>query len=155
MIILRLFAVLLLVGVNAFFAATEFALVATRTSRIRQLIEQGNARAKIVAELVGQLERVVSGVQVGITLTTLSLGFIGEITVASAIEPFLWWVPGNHAALVAHSIALGLAYVLLTVFHVVFGELVPKSVSLHRAERVALLVARPFQWYLEHFPLGN
>jgi putative hemolysin len=153
-IILRLFAVLLLVGVNGFFAATEFALVATRTSRIRQLIEQGNARARIVAELVGQLERVVSGVQVGITLTTLSLGFIGEITVASAIEPFLWWVPGNHAALVAHSLALGLAYVLLTVFHVVFGELVPKSVSLHRAERVALLVARPFQWYLGTFRWG-
>jgi putative hemolysin len=150
-IIVRLFAVLLLIGVNAFFAATEFALVATRTSRIRQLIEQGNPRAKIVAELMGQLERVVSGVQVGLTLTTLGLGFLGVITFASAIEPFLWWVPGRHAALVARTVALGLAYVLLTVVHVVFGELVPKSMSLHRSDRVALLVARPFQWYLSTF----
>lgn len=151
MILLRLLAVLGLVGVNAFFAATEFALVATRTSRIRQLIEKGNANAKIVALLLGQLERVVSGVQVGITLTTLGLGFIGEVSVARTIEPMLAWIPGQHAALVAHAIALAIAYLVLTTFHVVLGELVPKGLSLHRAERVALLVARPFQWYLSVF----
>jgi putative hemolysin len=150
-ILVRLLAVLGLVGVNAFFAATEFALVATRTSRIRQLVEHGNPNAKIVAALLAQLERVVSGVQVGLTLTTLGLGFIGEITVAHAIEPLLSWVPGQHGALIAHGIALGIAYALLTTFHVVLGELVPKGLSLHRAERVALLVARPFRWYLRTF----
>ena len=151
MILVRLLAVLGLVGVNAFFAATEFALVATRMSRIRQLVAQGNPNAKIVAALLAQLERVVSGVQVGLTLTTLGLGFVGEITLAHAIEPLLSWVPGQHAALIAHGIALGIAYVLLTTFHVVLGELVPKGLSLHRAERVALLVARPFRWYLRTF----
>lgn len=148
---MRLLAVLGLVGVNAFFAAAEFALVATRSSRIRQLTAKGNPNAKIVAGLVAHLERVVSGVQVGITLTTLGLGFLGEISIAHAIEPMLSWIPGQHAALIAHAIALGIAYILLTTFHVVLGELVPKGLSLHRAERVALLVARPFQWYLSVF----
>ena len=148
MILIRLLAVLALICVNAFFAATEFSLVAVRLSRLRQLIKRGNTRARIVQELVSQLERVVSGVQVGLTLTTLGLGFLGEITIANAIEPLLWWLPGKSAVLMAHGVALVLAYLLLTTFHVILGELVPKGLSLNQAERVALLIARPFQWYL-------
>jgi putative hemolysin len=150
-ILIRLLAVLFLIGVNAFFAATEFALVAVRTSRLRQLVALGNAQARVVAALAAQLERVVSGVQVGITITTLALGFLGEITIAKAIRPLLPAVRGAHAALLANGIALVVAYLLLTIFHVVLGELVPKAVSLNRAERVALLVARPFQFYLRAF----
>lgn len=151
MIALRLFAVLALVGINGFFAAAEFSLVAIRLSRVRQLIEQGDARAKVIAELLGDLDRVVSGVQVGITLSSLGLGFLGEITLASMIRELLWWVPGSRAAWIAHSVSLGVAFLLLTFLHVVLGELVPKSLSLQRAERVALLVARPFRWFLHTF----
>jgi putative hemolysin len=147
-ILVRLLAVLALICVNAFFAAAEFSLVAVRLSRLRQLVKRGSASARIVQDLVSQLERVVSGVQVGITLTTLGLGFLGEMTISHAIEPLLWWIPGTSAVLIAHGVALGLAYILLTMFHVVLGELVPKGLSLSHAERVALLIARPFQWYL-------
>ncbi len=148
MILVRLLAVLALICVNAFFAAAEFSLVAVRLSRLRQLIKRGSASAHIVQDLVSRLEFVVSGVQVGMTLTTLGLGFLGEITISHAIEPLLWWIPGTSAVIIAHSVALGLAYLLLTIFHVVLGELVPKGLSLSHAERVALLIARPFQWYL-------
>lgn len=151
MMALRLFVVLALVGVNGFFAATEFSLVAIRLSRVRQLVEQGSARARIVQELLADLDRVVSGVQVGITLTSLGLGFVGELTLAGILQPMLWWVPGPKAIVIAHSVSLGLAFLLLSVLHVVLGELVPKSLSLQRAERVALLVARPFHWYLHTF----
>jgi len=98
MIGLRLFAVFALVGVNGFFAAAEFSLVAIRLSRVRQLVEQGDARARIVQALLGDLDRVVSGVQVGITLTSLGLGALGEITLAGLIGPLFAWLPGRHAA---------------------------------------------------------
>ena len=151
MIGLQLLAVMALVAVNGFFAAAEFSLVAVRASNVRQLIEQGDARARVVQELLGQLDRVVSGVQVGVTLASLGLGALGESTLASIFRPMLAWLPVNRAAVVAHGAALALAFALLTVMHVVFGELVPKTISLERAGRASLLIARPFYWYLNAF----
>jgi len=151
MIGLRLLAVLLLVGINGFFASAEFSLVAVRASRVRQLLERGDARARIVQLLLGQLDRVVSGVQVGITLTSLAIGALGEPAVAQLFRPLLDWLPGSRAALAAHGIAIVLAFVFLTILHVVFGELVPKTISLEHAGRAALLIARPFYWYLTTF----
>ena len=151
MIGLRLLAVLLLVGVNGFFATAEFSLVAVRASRVRQLLERGDARARIVQQLLGQLDRVVSGVQVGITLTSLAIGALGEPVLAEILRPTLDWLPGSRAVLVAHGIAVVLAFAFLTVLHVVFGELVPKTISLEYAGRAALLIARPFYWYLTTF----
>ncbi len=151
MIGLQLLAVMALVAVNGFFAAAEFSLVAVRASRVQQLIEQGDARARIVQELLGQLDRVVSGVQVGVTLASLGLGALGESTLARIFRPMLAWLPGNRAAVLAHGAALALAFALLTVMHVVFGELVPKTISLERAGRASLLIARPFYWYLNAF----
>jgi putative hemolysin len=151
MIALQLFAVLCLVGINAFFSATEFSLVAVRLSRIRQLADEGDARAKIVESLLADLGRVVSGVQVGITLASLSLGYLGEVTFSWLLTPLVDAIPRPWAAVLAHSIALVLAFALLTILQVVLGELVPKNLSLARAERVALLVARPFHWFLNSF----
>jgi len=140
-----------LVAVNGFFAAVEFSLVAVRHSRVRQLVDQGRFRAKIVLDLIGKLDRVVSGVQVGITLTSLGLGALGESTLASVLSPFVANIPGTHTVVLIHAVSLAAAFLFLTILHVVLGELVPKSMSLQRAERVALLVAPPFQWYLEMF----
>jgi len=151
MIALRLFAVLLLVGMNAFFAAAEFSLVAIRLSRVRQLVEKGDPRAKIVEALLGDLGRVVSGVQVGITVASLLLGYFGETTLASVFTPLVAAIPRPWAVVVAHSAALVIAFGLLTALQVILGELVPKSLSLARAERVALLIARPFAWFLGSF----
>jgi len=151
MIALQVFAVLALVGVNAFFSAAEFSLVAVRQSRVRQLVEKGDARAKIVEHLLSDLSQVVSGVQVGITLASLSLGYLGEVTLAGILSPLVLAIPRPWAAIVAHGVAMVMAFGLLTVLQVVLGELVPKSLSLARAERVALLIARPFQWFLNTF----
>ena len=92
MFAVRLIGVLFLAALNGFFAATEFSLVAVRFSRVRQLVARGNARAKIVEELVGDLHRVVSGVQLGITLASLALGALGEATLATLFQA-LW--PGT------------------------------------------------------------
>jgi putative hemolysin len=126
-------------------------LVAVRLSRVRQLVSAGNVRAKIVADLVADLHRVVSGVQLGITLTSLALGALGESTLANFFRSLWPGVQGTRSAILAHALALTVAFALLTALHVVIGELVPKTVSLARAERVALLIARPFHWFLNTF----
>ena len=151
MLALHLFVVLALVGMNAFFAAAEFSLVAVRISRVRQLVSAGDPRARIVENLLTDLSRVVSGVQVGITLASLALGYLGELTLSEVLRPLVAQIPSRWAAVAAHGIALVLAFGLLTIVQVILGELVPKSISLARAERVALLIARPFQWFLNSF----
>lgn len=151
MLALHLFVVLALVGINAFFAAAEFSLVAVRISRVRQLVSAGDPRAKVVEGLLGDLGRVVSGVQVGITLASLALGYLGELTLSEVLRPLVAQIPSRWASVAAHGIALVLAFALLTIVQVILGELVPKTISLARAERVALLIARPFHWFLNSF----
>src|SRR5205814_567513 len=151
MFFVRLIGVIALAALNGFFAATEFSLVAVRISRVRQLVARGSASAKIVEDLLRDLHRVVSGVQLGITIASMALGALGEATLASLFQS-VW--PGSlttRSAVLAHALALSCAFVLLSVLHVVIGELVPKTVSLARAERVALLIARPFHWFLNTF----
>ena len=145
-VLLRVFVVLLLVAVNAFFAAAEFALVSVRETRIQQLIDAHRVGARTVLKLHQQLSRVVNGVQLGITVTSLTLGWLGEPVLARLFEGWIGSVP--HAALYAHTVAVALAFVMITSLHVILGELVPKSLALQRAERVALAVAAPMDVFL-------
>ncbi|HXM96315.1 MAG TPA: hemolysin family protein [Candidatus Dormibacteraeota bacterium] len=151
MFVVRLIGVLALVALNGFFAAAEFSLVAVRLSRIKQLVAKGDMRARVVEILLGDLHRVVSGVQLGITLTSLAIGALGEATLAKLFQQLVPSDLGLHSALVAHGLALVCAFALLSALHVVIGELVPKTMSLARAERVALLTAIPFHWFLNTF----
>lgn len=151
MVAVRLIAVLALVALNGFFAAAEFSLVAVRLSRVRQLVAKGDLRARVVERLVADLHRVVSGVQVGITLTSLAIGALGEATLANAFQQIWHGTQSTRTTFLVHAAALAGAFALLSALHVVVGELVPKSVSLARAERVALLIALPFQWFLNTF----
>jgi putative hemolysin len=151
MFVVRLIGVLALVALNGFFAAAEFSLVAVRLSRVRQLVAKGNARARIVEGLLADLHRVVSGVQVGITLTSLAIGALGEATLAKGFQAIWPGEAGTRTAILSHAFALTVAFALLCALHVVIGELVPKTISLARAERVALLIARPFHWFLNTF----
>src|SRR6201998_1902567 len=151
MFLIRLIGVLVLVALNGFFAAAEFSLVAIRLSRVRQLVARGNPQAKIVELLLGDLHRVVSGVQVGITLTSLAIGALGEVTLAGVVQNFIPAQGSVRMLILIHATALTIAFACLSAIHVVFGELVPKSISLARAERVALMVARPFLWFLNTF----
>jgi putative hemolysin len=146
LVLLRVFVILLLVAANAFFAAAEFALVSVRETRIQQLIENHRVGARTVLKLHQQLSRVVNGVQLGITVTSLSLGWLGEPVLARVFESWIGSIP--HAILYAHAIAVAVAFVLITSLHVILGELVPKSLALQRAERVALAVAAPMDVFL-------
>jgi len=146
LVLLRVFVILLLVAANAFFAAAEFALVSVRETRILQLIEARRAGARIVLRLHQQLPRVVNGVQLGVTVASLSLGWLGEPVLARLVEDWIGHIP--HAIYYAHAIAVAIAFVLITSLHVTLGELVPKSLALQRAERVALAVAAPMDFFL-------
>jgi len=145
-VLLRVFLILLLVAANAFFAAAEFALVSVRDTRIQQLIEARRIGARIVQRLHRNLDEVVNGVQLGITIVSLTLGWVGEPLLARMVEQFIGQVP--HAALYAHGIAITIAFILITSLHVVLGELVPKSLALQRGEQVALAVAGPMDVFL-------
>src|SRR5882724_768671 len=151
MFAVRLIGVLALVALNGFFAAAEFSLVAVRFSRIRQLVRQGDSRARVVEVLLSDLHRVVSAVQLGITLASLALGALGESTFAAMIRSVVPPMTDSRATLLVHAAALAIAFAMLSSLHVVIGELVPKTVSLARAERVALMIARPFSWFLKTF----
>src|SRR5277367_5110471 len=140
-VLLRVLVLVLLVAANAFFAAAEFSLVSVRDTRIQQLIDSGRIGARIVQRLHAHLDEVVNGVQLGITMVSLTLGWIGEPMVARLVEgmQFVHRVP--HAAVYAHTIAIVIAFSLITYMHVILGELVPKTLALQRAEHVALAVA--------------
>ena len=145
-VLLRILLILLLVAANAFFAAAEFALVSVRDTRIQQLIEAGRIGARTVQRLHQNLDEVVNGVQLGITLTSLTLGWVGEPTLAHITEAMLGRVP--HAPIYSHTIAIVLTFTLITYLHVILGELVPKTLALQQAERVALAVAAPMDVFL-------
>jgi len=147
-VLLRVFLILLLVAANAFFAAAEFALVSVRDTRIQQLIEAHRIGARTVQRLHRNLDEVVNGVQLGITIVSLTLGWIGEPIVARLVEgiQFIHEVP--HAMVYAHTIAIVIAFSLITCLHVILGELVPKSLALQRGEQVALAVAAPMDVFL-------
>src|SRR5438445_6675992 len=140
-VLLRVFLILLLVAANAFFAAAEFALVSVRDTRIQQLIEARRIGARIVQKLHRNLDEVVNGVQLGITVTSLTLGWVGEPLLDRMVEGSIGRIP--HAALYSHGIAIVVAFALITFLHVILAELVPKSLALQRAEQIALAVAGP------------
>ncbi len=147
----RLLAVLVLVGANAFFVATEFALIRVRRTRIEELVRAGNRQAVGVKQALTHLDDFVSATQLGITFASLALGWIGEPAIAEQIEPLLVWLPVGLAVPAAHSIAIAVAFTIITFLHVVLGELAPKSVALAYAETTALWVARPMEWFFRVF----
>lgn len=145
-VLLRVIAVLLLVAANAFFVAAEFALVSVRDTRIQQLIEARRVGARTVHKLHQRLDELLSAVQLGVTLTSLGLGWVGEATFANMFEQAFAGIA--HATVVSHVIATVLAFTLITYLHVVLGELVPKSLALQRAEGVALAVSGPIDVFM-------
>jgi putative hemolysin len=147
-VLLRVLLVLLLVAANAFFAAAEFALVSVRETRIQQLIDARRIGARILQRLHRRLDEVVNGVQLGVTVVSLTLGWIGEPMVAHFVESFQFLQRVPHAMVYAHTFAIVIAFGLITCMHVILGELVPKSLALQRSEQVALAVAAPMDVFL-------
>lgn len=142
--ILYLFLVLLLVAANGFFVAAEFSLVSVRRSRVVSLVENGNARAVTLLGLLDNLNTYISATQLGITMASLALGWIGEPALSRLLEVPLH---GMVSDAVRHTIAFAGAFTIITFMHIVFGELAPKTLALDRAERVALAVAWPLRLF--------
>ncbi|HEY1660001.1 MAG TPA: hemolysin family protein [Candidatus Sulfotelmatobacter sp.] len=147
-VLLRVLLILLLVAANAFFAAAEFALVSIRDTRIQQMIGAGRVGARIVQRLHQHLDEVVNGVQLGITMVSLTLGWIGEPMVAQLVGSLQFVQKIPHAAVYAHGIAIVIAFSLITYLHVLLGELVPKTLALQRAEQIAVAIAAPMEAFL-------
>lgn len=144
----RLLAVILLVFANGFFVATEFALVAVRRTRIEELAAQGHPLAPAVLRVISRLDAFLAACQLGITLASLGLGWIGEPALAALIEPRLHFLPDNWAFISSHALAAIIAFTIITVLHIVLGELAPKSLAIQRPDGTSLAVARPIEAFL-------
>ena len=142
-----LFALLLLVLANGFFVATEFAIVAVRRSRLEQLAREGHGRARLAHQIVARLDAYIAACQLGITMASLALGWIGEPALAHILEPPIERLAGRWAPAAAHGIAIGIAFAVITGLHIVAGELAPKGIALQHPEATALWVARPLQLF--------
>ena len=136
---LVIFAILIVL--TAFFVATEFAVIRVRSSRIDQLIADGNKNAMAAKKVVSNLDEYLSACQLGITVTALGLGWIGEPTVARLLEPLFTKLQIGES--LAHILSFIIAFGAVTYIHVVVGELAPKTVAIQKAEQVTLLCARP------------
>ena len=141
-IFLKLLAIASLVALNGFFVASEFALVKVRTSQLDTLIAQGNRRARHARQVAAHLDAYLSATQLGITLASLGLGWLGEPFLAEMIEPFFGLVNVTSPALI-EAVSFTLAFTSITVLHIVVGELAPKSLAIRKAVPTTLGVSRP------------
>jgi CBS domain containing-hemolysin-like protein len=147
----RLAGIMALVFANGFFVAAEFAIVSVRKTRVDQLIAEGHRAARAVRRAVSDPDSYIAATQLGITMASLGLGWIGEPALATIIEPAFRFMPAPIAQTTAHSIAIAIAFTIVTGLHIVFGELAPKTIALERAEATALLVVKPTELFMRLF----
>jgi CBS domain containing-hemolysin-like protein len=143
MSILLLAILLLLVAINGFFVAAEFALVRSRRGKIEQLAEEGESGAEAVVEQLDKIDESLSACQVGITMASIGIGFLGEPSLAALLEP----VFGGLSHGVAVGLSVAIAFALVTALHISVGEQVPKMLAISHAERTARRVSRPLNWF--------
>lgn len=151
---LGLVAAVGLVLLNGFFVAAEFALVSVRKTRIDQLANEGNRRARGVQRALSHLDTYIAATQLGITMASLALGFVGEPAFAHLIEPLLRsFLPEKGATITSHGVSIGFAFAIATALHIVLGELAPKSVALQRPDSTSLWVTGPLDIFVRVFRL--
>ena len=147
----RLIAVLALVLANGFFVAAEFAVISVRKTRIDQLLAEGSRMARPVRRALDSPDQFIAATQLGITMASIGLGWIGEPALASLIYPLFAGLPPTISLATAHSVAVAIAFVIITALHIVLGELAPKTVALQYPENTALIVAKPTELFLRAF----
>jgi putative hemolysin len=139
-----------LVLANGFFVATEFALVSVRRTRMQQLAAEGNRRARGVLDRLNHLDTYIAATQLGITISSLGLGWLGEPALARLIEPVFDWltfIPEGTREAAKHTVAFVIAFSIITALHIVIGELAPKSLALQRPEQTSLFTAGPIHGF--------
>lgn len=145
MTIINLLLIALLIALTGFFVATEFAIVKVRGSRIEQLISEGKKGAEAAKHVTSHLDEYLSACQLGITVTALGLGWLGEPTVESLLIPLFNKIELNEA--LSHILSFGLAFSSVTFLHVVIGELAPKTIAIQKAEQITLSTSKPLIWF--------
>lgn len=150
-IIFQLGLVILLVFLNGYFVASEFALVAVRKTRIDELVKRGNRAAKLVQIALKDLDSFISATQLGITLASLGLGWVGEPAIAGLLEPVFSFLPKEASIISSHGISIIVAFTIITFLHIVLGELAPKTMALQKAEATSLLVIAPLSFFTKIF----
>ena len=143
MIFLNTALIIFLLFLNGFFVAAEFAFVGVRKTRIQQLSNEGNFDAKLAMDGIKNLDRYIAAVQLGITISSLGIGWVGESTLARLIHPIFQFLPSQMDTIATHTVSVTIAFVLITVLHVVIGELMPKSIALQYPDKTTLFVAKP------------
>ena len=143
-------AILVLVILNGFFVAAEFALVKVRSSQLDPLIDDGDARARLARHILGHLDSYLSATQFGVTLASLALGWLGEPYFAHVIEP-LFALAGIHSARIISGVSITLGFVAITFLHIIIGELAPKYLSIRNPLKMALLLVRPLALFYAVF----
>jgi len=141
--VLGLLAIPILIAINGYVVAIEFALVAVRKTRVEELLQQGNRRARSVAAAQANMNRSIAAAQLGITLASIALGAVGESVLARLLESYLSFVPDAWEPITRHSIATLLSIAFITYLHVILGEQVPKMMAIQSADKIALWSARP------------
>ncbi|HEU5004146.1 MAG TPA: hemolysin family protein [Actinomycetota bacterium] len=147
----KIASIVVLTLINAFFVGAEFGLVTVRRTRLKELVAHGNRRAASAQKATGHLGRMLSGTQLGVTLTALGMGALGEPALADALERVFAHLPHAVRSAGSHAVAAIIAFVAITLFDVVVGEMVPKNLALTKAERVALAVATPLRAFTACF----
>ncbi|MEH7487047.1 hemolysin family protein, partial [Priestia megaterium] len=143
--IINLLLVVVLIGLTGFFVATEFVIVKVRSSKIDQLVAEGKKGAVSAKKVITHLDEYLSACQLGITVTAMGLGVLGEPTVERLLSPIFMRFDLNES--LTHLLSFGIAFIVMTYLHVVVGELAPKTFSIQKAEAVALLFSAPIIWF--------
>ncbi len=146
---INIFIILFLLFVNAFFVAAEFSLVKVRKTRLEQLCNEGNSNARKAMKLVNDVNRMLAAAQLGVTIASIALGWVAESTIVQIIEPLIRFFANGTVS--AHIVAVPISFVLVTYFHVLLGEQLPKCISLRHPETISLLIARPMDMFITLF----
>lgn len=150
-IFINIFIILFLLFVNGFFVAAEFSLVKVRKTRLEQLCNEGNSNAKKAMKLVDDVNKMLAAAQLGVTIASIALGWVAESTIVQLIEPIIRLFAGSVAHISSHVVAVPISFVLVTYFHVLLGEQLPKCISLRHPETIALLVSTPMDMFITIF----
>lgn len=150
-IFFKFFVIGFLLLSNGFFVASEFAMVSVRKTRIAQLTKEGNFNAKLALEALKDLNKFIAAVQLGVTMSSIALGWVGESTIAHLVMPLFGFLPAYVKVATVHTIAVTIAFIFITILHVVVGELIPKSIALQYPERLSLIVALPMRILIKIF----
>ncbi len=148
---INIFIILFLLFVNAFFVAAEFSLVKVRKTRLEQLCNEGNSNAKKALKLVNDVNRMLAAAQLGVTIASIALGWVAESTIVQIIEPVINIFAHSAVRMSAHIIAVPISFILVTYFHVLLGEQLPKCISLRHPETLSLLIATPMDMFITLF----